>query len=59
VKNVYKIQARKPEGKRSLWKPRHRGEDVIEMNFKGGGCSGVGWIQLAQVRIWWRAGTNW
>jgi hypothetical protein len=34
MRNEYKILARKPEGKRSLGRPRHRWENDIKMKFK-------------------------
>jgi hypothetical protein len=37
----------KPEGKRSLGRPRHRWEDVIRMNLREIGRGSVDWIQLA------------
>jgi hypothetical protein len=43
---VYKILVRKPEGKRPLWRPRHRWEDNLEVGFKQGGCYDVSWIRV-------------
>jgi hypothetical protein len=54
---VYKVLVGKPEGKRSLGRPRRRWEDEIRMDLReidlGGG--GVDWIRLAQNRDRWRA----
>jgi len=44
----------KPEGKRPLWRPRHKWEDNIKMDFQEVGCRGVDWIELAQGRDRWR-----
>ena len=54
-REVYKVLVGKPEGKRSLGRPRHRWEDNIKMDLQdvGGGC--VEWMELAQDRDRWRA----
>jgi hypothetical protein len=46
-KNVYRILVGKPEGKRSLRKPRRRWEDNIKMDFREIGWGGMDWIDLA------------
>jgi hypothetical protein len=33
---------------------RHRWEDNIKMDLQEVGCGGMGWIELAQHRDWWR-----
>jgi len=44
----------KPEGKRSLGRPRHRWENNINMNLQEVECGGRDWIELAQYRgRWW------
>jgi len=48
----------KPEGMRSLGRPRRRWEDNIKMGLKEVGCGGMDWIELAQDRDWWRARVN-
>jgi len=48
----------KPEGKRSLGKPRHRWEDNIKMDFQEVGCWVMDWIELAQDRNRWREVVN-
>jgi len=51
---VHRILVRKPEGKRSLGRPRCRWEDNIKMDLQevGGGCGD--WIELTQDRDrWW------
>jgi hypothetical protein len=45
----------KPEGKRSLGRPRHRWEDNIKMDLQEVGCGGMDWIKLAQDRDRWQA----
>jgi hypothetical protein len=52
-RKLHKVMVGKPEGKRPLGRPRRRWEDGIRMDF---GEIGLGeWIQLAQVRGWWRS----
>jgi hypothetical protein len=48
-RNVYRVLVGKPEGKRSLGRPRHRWEDGIRMDLKIG-WGGIECIQLAQDR---------
>ena len=53
-RGVYKVLVGKPEGKRSLGRPRRRWEDNIKMVLQdvGRGCGD--WIELAQDRDrWW------
>ena len=40
----------KPEGKRSLGRPRRRSEDNIKMDLQEVGYGGVDWIDVAQKR---------
>jgi len=47
----------KSAGKRPLGRPRHRWEDNIKMNLQGVGFGSVDWIELAQDRDRWRAGS--
>jgi hypothetical protein len=46
----------KPEGKRSLGRPRLRWEDNIKMDFQEVGCEDMDW--LAQDRDRWRTLVN-
>ena len=53
-RGVHRVLIGKPEGKRSLERPRRRWEDNIKMDLQkvGGGCGD--WMELAQDRDrWW------
>ena len=54
-RGMYRVLVRKPEGKRSLGRPRRRWEDNIMMDLQEvrGGCED--WMELAQDRDRWRA----
>jgi hypothetical protein len=55
-RNVYKVLMGKPEGKRSLGRPRRRWEDGIRMDLRETGLGGgVDWIRLSQDMDRWRA----
>jgi hypothetical protein len=54
-RKVYKVLVRKPEGKRSLRRPRRRWEDGIRTDLGQTGLGGVDWIRLAQDKDRWRA----
>jgi len=56
--NVYRVLVGKPEGKRSLGRPRHRWEDNIKMDLQEMGCEGMDWMDVAQDRDRWRALVN-
>ena len=47
--NAYRMLVEKPEGKRSLGRPRW--EDNIKMNLMEVGCDAGDWIDLAQERV--------
>jgi hypothetical protein len=49
-KNAYRILVGKPEGKRSLGRPRRRWVDNIEMDLGEIGSDGMDWIDLVQDR---------
>jgi hypothetical protein len=53
-RNVYRVLMGKPEGKRTLGRPRRRWKDRITMDLKKIGWGSVDWIQLAQDRDRWR-----
>ena len=57
-RGVYRVLVRKPEGNRSLRRPRCRWEDNIKMDLHEVGCGGMDWIELAQDRGRWRALVN-
>jgi hypothetical protein len=49
---------KKPEGRRSLGRPRRRWEDIIKMDLQKVGRGGEDWIVLAQDRGRCRALVN-
>jgi hypothetical protein len=57
-RNAYRILVGKSEGKRPLRRPRHRWVDIIKMDLREIGWSGMDWIDLAQDRSQWRALVN-
>ena len=57
-RGVYRVLVWKPEGKRSLGRPRRRWEDNIKMDLQEVGREGMDWIELAQDRDRWRALVN-
>jgi len=50
VRNVYKILAGIPKGKRPLARPRYRLENNIGRDLREEGWGGMDWIHLAQDR---------
>jgi len=54
-RGLYRVLVGKPEGKRSLGRPRLRWEDNIKMDLQEVECGGMDWIEVAQVRDRWRA----
>jgi hypothetical protein len=57
-RGVYRFFVWKPEGKRTLGRPRRRWEENIKMFPQELGC-GMDWIQLAMDRDRWQAGAVW
>jgi len=51
---VYRILVGKPEGRRSLGRPRYRWVDNNRMDLQEVGCGYMDWIGLAQFRDRWR-----
>jgi hypothetical protein len=49
-RGVYRVFVGKPEGKRSLGRPRRRCEDNIMVDLQEVGGGGMDWIGLAQDR---------
>jgi hypothetical protein len=50
-RGVYRVLAGRPEGKRSLGKPRRKWEDNIRLELRETGTDGANWIRLAQNRV--------
>jgi len=57
-RGLYRVLGERPEGKKSLARPRHRWEDNIKMDLQEVGFGGVDWIDLAQDRDRWRELVN-
>jgi hypothetical protein len=57
-RKAYRLLVGKPEGKRSLGRPRRRWVDNIRMDLGEMGWSDVDWICLAKDRNRWRALVN-
>ena len=51
---VYRVLVGKPEGRRSLGRPRIKWVDNIRMDIQEVGCGYMDWIGLAQNRDRWR-----
>jgi hypothetical protein len=49
-KNAYRLSVAKPEGKRSLGRPKRRWVDNIRTDLREVGWGDVDWIDLAQDR---------
>ena len=48
-RGVCRVLVGKPEGKRSLERPRRRWEDNIKIELQEVGCEGMDWIELARI----------
>jgi hypothetical protein len=57
-RGVYRVLVGRPEGKRTLGRPRRRWEDNIKMDLREIGIDGANWIRLTQDRVQWRAFVN-
>jgi len=53
-KGVYRFLVGKPEGRRSLARPRRRWVENIRMDLQEVGCGYMDWIGLDQDRDRWR-----
>jgi hypothetical protein len=49
-RGVYRVLVGKPEGRRTLGRPRRRWVDNIRMDLQEVGCGYMDWIGLAQDR---------
>jgi hypothetical protein len=58
MRNVYKILARKPEGRNQLKRLRRRWKVNIRIEIREVGWEGVDWIHLTQERDQWQAVMN-
>ncbi|KAJ4432993.1 hypothetical protein ANN_15250 [Periplaneta americana] len=54
-RNAYRVLVGRPEGKRTLGRPRRRWEDNIKMDLREVGYDDREWINLVQDRDRWRA----
>jgi hypothetical protein len=54
-RRIYRVLVGRPEGKRTLGRPRCRWEDNIKMDLGETEIDGTNWIWLAQDRVHWRA----
>jgi len=57
-RGVCRVLVEKPEGKRTLRRPRRRWEDNIKMDLQEVGCEVMDRIELAQDRDRWRTLVN-
>jgi hypothetical protein len=57
-RNAYRILVGKPEGKRSVGRPRRRWEGNIKIDLSEIGWGCMDWIDLTQDRDQWRAPAN-
>ena len=55
TRNAYRVLVGKPEGKRSLGRPRRRSEYGIKMDLREVVCDPGEWIDLSEDRDHWRA----
>ena len=53
-RRVYRVFVGKPEGKKTLGRPRHGWVNNIRMDLQEVGCGYMDWIGLAQDRDRWR-----
>jgi hypothetical protein len=53
-RNAYRILVGKPDGKRTLGRPRRRGVENNRMDLRDIAKGGIDWLDLAQERDQWR-----
>jgi len=49
-RGLFRVSVGKPEGKKTLGRPRRRWEDNIKIDLQEVGCESMDWIVLAQDR---------
>jgi hypothetical protein len=52
-RGVYRVLVGRPEGKRTLGRPKRRWEDNIKLDLRERRIDGANWIQVAQDRVRW------
>jgi hypothetical protein len=57
-RSFYSVLVWRPEGKRSLGRPRRKLQNDIKMDLREIGIDGANWVQLAQDRVQWWAFVN-
>jgi hypothetical protein len=57
-RSVYRISVGRPEGKRSLGRPRRRREDNIKMDLADIWIDRSNWMWLAENRVQWQVFVN-
>jgi len=57
-RGVYRVWVGKPDGRRTLVRPRRRWEDNIKLDLQNVEGGGMDWIDLAQDRDRWRGFVN-
>jgi len=58
IRGIYRVSVGKPEGKRSLGRPRRKWEDNIKLDLQEVGCESMDWIDVDQGRDRCRALVN-
>jgi len=53
-RDVYRVLVGRPEGKRSLGRPRRGWDDNVKMDLREIGINGANWSRLAQNKFQWR-----
>ena len=57
-RGAYRVLVGRPEGRRSLGRPRRKWEDNTNIDLQEVGCGGMDWFELAQDRDRWRSVVN-